>query len=127
MSRRHPAPLVLVLVPLLVALGGCGQNATPSTEPSRPVEPPTPTPNQRQLTPAQEAFSRGEAWFDKGDWANAIKEYDEAIRLDPKFAWAFSRRGYSRHKAGHVDEAIADFDEAIRLNPKDAFILVDRG
>jgi hypothetical protein len=39
------------------------------------------------------AVFRGEAWLDKKEYDKAIKDFDEAIRLDPKFAGAFYYRG----------------------------------
>ena len=57
----------------------------------------------------------------------AIKDYDEAIRLDPKDAEAFVYRGITWKEKGELDKAFKDFDEAIRLDPKDAWAFVNRG
>ena len=46
---------------------------------------------QRNLAVAY--YSRGLAYYDKGDDDRAIAEYNEAIRLAPKFAQAYSSRG----------------------------------
>lgn len=37
--------------------------------------------------------SRGIAWRDRGEFDNAIKDFTECIRLDPKYASAFNGRG----------------------------------
>ena len=55
--------------------------------------------------------------YNKGEIDQAIKALDEAIRLDPKNALAFSGRGAMRFNKKQYDEAIADLDEAIRLEP----------
>ena len=50
----------------------------------------------------------------------AIAHYDEAIRVDPKFANPYIGRGNAYQSKNDYDKAIADYDEAIRLDPKDA-------
>src|SRR5207248_2308850 len=63
----------------------------------------------------------------KKDFARAIKDYDEAIRLDPKFADAYHNRGSAWSDRKDFDRAIRDFDEAIRLDPKDPYPFNGRG
>src|SRR5262249_7591224 len=50
----------------------------------------------------------------------AIKDCDEAIRLNPKFASAFICRALAWSGRKEYDKAIKAYDEAIRLNPGDA-------
>ena len=54
---------------------------------------------------------------EKGNYDRAITDFDEAIRLDPKVAVSFYRRGLAYDHQGQHNRAIADFDEAIRLDP----------
>jgi tetratricopeptide (TPR) repeat protein len=70
---------------------------------------------------------RGEAHYAKGDYDGAIADFSEAIRLDPKFAIAFSGRGLAYSAKGDHDRAIADFNEAIRLDPKSRIAFYNRG
>jgi tetratricopeptide (TPR) repeat protein len=72
-------------------------------------------------------YNRGNAYRDKGQYDRAIQDYDEAIRLDPKYADAFNNRGYTYNAKGQYDRAIKDFDEAIRLNPHLVAAFVNRG
>ena len=71
--------------------------------------------------------ARGFLWFQKDENDTAIQDFDEAIRLDPKFANAYYGRAeaYSNKKA--FDQAIADYDEVIRLRPKYALAFSRRG
>jgi lipoprotein NlpI len=57
----------------------------------------------------------------------AIKDYDEAIRLDPKDVWAFFNRASARSQLKEYDRAIKDYDEAIRLDPKHVEAFLSRG
>ena len=71
----------------------------------------------RQKTPgAEEAIERGLSHAEKGDHDQAIADYTEAIRLDPKIAAAYYNRAISYAEKGDHDQAIADCTEAIRLN-----------
>lgn len=54
----------------------------------------------------------------RANTSGAIKDYDEAIKLDPKFANAFNSRGSAYFEKGQYDRAILDYDQAIRLDPK---------
>ena len=60
---------------------------------------------------------RGLCLANKGAPEKAIADYDEAIRLDPKYADAFFNRGGVWYHKKEYDKAIADYDEAIRLDP----------
>lgn len=57
--------------------------------------------------------NRGRAYNNQKDYARAIADFDEAIRLDPQFAQAFVRRGGAYYFKKDYAHGIADFDEAI--------------
>ena len=67
--------------------------------------------------PAALYCQRGSRRHEKGDLDGAIADFDEAIRLKPDYAEAWSNRGAAEIAQGGFDAAIADFDEAIRLQP----------
>ena len=54
-------------------------------------------------------------------------DYNEAIRLDPKFALAYCCRGNAWSAKREYDKALADYNEAIRLDPGDALAYNNRG
>ncbi len=56
----------------------------------------------------------------QGDLEGAIRNYDEAIRLNPCLAEAFRNRGNARFENGEVGGAILDYSEALLLDPNDA-------
>jgi Tfp pilus assembly protein PilF len=56
-----------------------------------------------------------------------IQDYDEAIRLSPRYPRVFYNRGLAWFEKKEYDKAIRDFGEAIRLNPKDELAFSYRG
>jgi len=60
-----------------------------------------------------------------GRHAEAIAEYDTALRINPKMAIPQNNKGNSLASLGRYEEAIACFDDAISLNPK--FALPHKG
>jgi len=59
----------------------------------------------------------GEALAGKGQVDDAIRQFQEAIRLSPGFAQAHYNLGYQLAVLGQINEAIRQFQEAIRLKP----------
>ena len=83
---------------------------------------------RNRLTPSTLcAISQGNADSKAGEYDRAIAAYNEAIRLDPKSAFAYVSRGDAYADKGDNDRAIADFNEAIRLDPKSALAFRSRG
>src|SRR5262249_55535042 len=62
------------------------------------------------------------------DYARAIADYDQAIRLNPQAAEAYNNRGdaYKNGPQHDYAHAIADYDQAIRLNPQYALAYSNR-
>ncbi|MGD0851364.1 tetratricopeptide repeat protein [Bradyrhizobium sp.] len=77
-------------------------------------------------SPAAAFYNRGIAWADKGEFERAIADYNEAIRIDPKYASAYHNRANAWKEIGEYDRGIEDLDEAIRLHP-DALGYNNRG
>jgi len=67
---------------------------------------------------AQEHYERGKALYNQGKFAEAEKEYREAIRLKPNFVVAHYNLGLAlKWSGGGPYEAIKEYREAIRLKP----------
>src|SRR5262249_37620213 len=60
---------------------------------------------------------RGRVFGFKGDYDRAIKDYNEAILLDPNMVIAYNNRGDAYLRKGDYARAIADFNEAVRIDP----------
>jgi tetratricopeptide (TPR) repeat protein len=68
---------------------------------------------------AKDWYDKGKALDDQGKHDEAIKAYDEAIRLDPQYADAWYNKGnilYVLHNK--YDEAIQAYDEVIKIDPQ---------
>ena len=61
--------------------------------------------------------NRAMARIKLGTLDGAERDATEAIRLDPTYVKAFSRRGMVRHKRGKYTQAIQDFERAMQMEP----------
>jgi tetratricopeptide (TPR) repeat protein len=58
---------------------------------------------------------KAEKWLDEGRWANARRELDKIIELDPKNASAYLNRGVALGELGEAVKAITDLTRAAEL------------
>ena len=72
-------------------------------------------------------YEAGVALQQEGLLKEAIAEYDQAIRLAPKFTSAYNNRGAAYNDSGQPERAIQDFDVAIRLDPQHVNAYRNRG
>lgn len=61
--------------------------------------------------------NRGVVFHEKGDYDKAIRDFAEAIRLNPQEPLTYLDRGITYKATKDYDKAVADFSEAIRLDP----------
>ena len=71
--------------------------------------------------------NRGVALEERGDLAAAAAEYDQSLRIDPKFAESWWARANIRAGRGELPAALADYDEAVRLDPNEAKYRFNQG
>ncbi|MEK7485861.1 MAG: tetratricopeptide repeat protein [Planctomycetota bacterium] len=72
-------------------------------------------------------YLRGIIWDLQKNWAQAIQDYSEAIRLNPQHAKSFKERGVSYSKQGEIEQALKDYSSAILLNPQYFHVYYLRG
>lgn len=60
----------------------------------------------------------GQAWAEKGNWAEALAQQQKALELDPHFSQAHLRIAQIRLKLGQWDEAIDSCWSALELNDR---------
>jgi tetratricopeptide (TPR) repeat protein len=72
-------------------------------------------------------YERGRAYAAKSDYDRAVEQYNEALKLDPKYAVAYNNRGNAYFGKKDYARAIADYDEAIKLDARFAAAYSNRG
>ena len=63
--------------------------------------------------------ARATAYFEHGEYAKALIDCDEALRINPEFQDVYYLRGFVHFVRDKMQEAKADFDQALSLDPRD--------
>jgi tetratricopeptide (TPR) repeat protein len=80
-----------------------------------------------EILDAEGFYNRGFTQVKLGDYSNALLNFTQTIKLNPKFAPAYINRGSVKSYLGDIKEAIKDFDKGIDINPNDAAAYFNRG
>ena len=70
---------------------------------------------------------RSAAWEALRDTRKAMADLDEAVRVEPAAAVAWTARGLLNLQLGRTDQALEDLTRALKLDPKSAKVRVARG
>ncbi len=70
---------------------------------------------------------RGDFYRKQKKYVEAMPDYDQAIKLDPKYSPAYDSRGYLKAVQRSFVEAFADLNKAIALDPKNSTAYAHRG
>jgi len=132
-ENRSPFTVAVDREPELAIVQSKQSESPFSTAPSRPETDAVPsgsvaTAAKSEIKSISDLGSHGgqtaQYYFDRGcnktgamDFVGAIKEYDQAIKLDPNFGKAYANRGSARFNTLDYQGALDDFDTAVRLLP----------
>jgi len=75
---------------------------------------------QGELRDAKFYNNRGIAYGEKGQYDQAISDFNRAIETNPMDNKAYNNRGIVYRIRGQYDQAISDFNRAIEINSMDA-------
>jgi tetratricopeptide (TPR) repeat protein len=76
---------------------------------------------------AQDNYNKGNEKADSKDFVGSIKDYDKAIKLNPKYTDAYYNRATSKIYIKDYKGAIADYNRAIELRPDFLNAFTNRG
>jgi len=117
-----PQPNVTTLAPDNAA--GAASDAALRAAPA----PETPTPSIRPVNAKVTALiESGKRANLRGDLDRAVRDFSEAIRIDPKYPDSYSERGQTLFKLGEIERAIADYSAALVRDPQYGAALRGRG
>lgn len=71
---------------------------------------------------AKEHTQKGWNYEKQGKTEEAMREYQEALRIDPNFALARSNLGEIYHRQGKMDDAIREWEETLRRGVDSAIV-----
>lgn len=69
---------------------------------------------------------KGDRFFNKGEWDEAVEAYSSALRLQPALTQAWAGRGGVKLRQGNYEEALQDLNEALRQDQDNLFAMRDR-
>jgi len=73
------------------------------------------------------AVQLGNTYFDAERYADAIKWYEESLRIDPSNPDASTDLGVSLYYTGQIERALQQFTQSLKLNPKHTKTLLNQG
>jgi tetratricopeptide (TPR) repeat protein len=72
-------------------------------------------------------FLRGVAYAQLGRYHRAIRDYDEAIRMNPQYSMALNNRADAWLRLGEPAQGMPDIERALTINPREALFNTTRG
>lgn len=72
-----------------------------------------------QIVLAQNSFENGNMWYQKGNYTEAIKEYENVLNSKKQSAELYFNIGNCYYKMNKVAPAIFNYEKALVLNPTD--------
>lgn len=74
--------------------------------------------NENDIPDADFFSKRGVDFFNESKFAEAIEDFDKAIRIDEENPYFFNLRGHAKYSAGDLKGARADFNRSKKLKTK---------
>ena len=78
-------------------------------------------------TLVSEKIQEGNLLLNKSKYDDAIKLYDQVLKIDPRSIEALNGKGLAFNKLGRYEDAISWFDSALRIEPNSAQVLSNKG
>jgi tetratricopeptide (TPR) repeat protein len=124
-KKKKMFPIITLLISVfLPACGGDKQNAKAPDADTVSAKNATPSIEklngmiEQEPENAQLHYERALAYYEFGDLALALTDFDKTISLEPEFASAYHDRGICRFELTRFQEAMDDFNRAVQLDPE---------
>lgn len=72
-------------------------------------------------------YARARQFDSEGNYEEAIRNYTEAIEMNPQYLDAYKDRAYLYHSNGEYDAAVQDYSRAIELDAQNPDLYCNRG
>jgi Tfp pilus assembly protein PilF len=120
---------VVIGIVIAIVIFGSGivhQQAPPSTPAATEN---TSRSNQPSVTLSNVSalLSRGDIFYDQGNYKQAIQYYDNALAIDPNYKYALYGKGDSLNSLGNYTQAIQYYDKALAMDPNYKYALYGKG
>lgn len=76
---------------------------------------------------ADAAVQLGNVYFDAERYQDAVKWYEEGVRLDPRNPDASTDLGISYYYTGQTDRALAQFEASLKIDPRHSKTYLNKG
>jgi tetratricopeptide (TPR) repeat protein len=74
-----------------------------------------------------EMIEGGNLSLNKSKYEDAVKSFDQALKIDPRSVEALNGKGLAFNKLGRYEDAITWFDNALKMDPTSAQVLNNKG
>jgi tetratricopeptide (TPR) repeat protein len=78
------------------------------------------------LLSADDYSTRGNAYYNAGDYEQALEAYNRALELRPDHPSTLGIRGVTLRRLGRYEEALKDYNRVLEVRPDDALTLSNR-
>ncbi len=99
---------VLLLFAMTQIAHGAGASSRPGTTSESAAQ---------KRAQADVYFKQGEALQEMKKYPEASQKYEKAVKIDAKYAEAWSNLGFTYRKQGQFDKAVQTYKKAIKLKP----------
>jgi tetratricopeptide (TPR) repeat protein len=86
-----------------------------------------PDPSAAAGKTAKKWKAEGDTFYDDENYAEAVRCYSEAVKLDPGEAFYYYHRGISYDALGEIEKALEDCNKAVEFDPENAVYYNQRG
>lgn len=98
--------LIAVFAAYALIFNGCSKKGEKTPQGSAPA-----------LSAGKEHFEKGVQFSLKRQYDDAIKEYEESLKINPKSPEAYNNLGFAYYDKGDFDKAADNQKKALELNP----------